>query len=666
MTNNFLLCLDKLKKLKPSEFDEVLAHYGFSIVHSARNASQTQQAIDFLKYVELQDGFKRLQAILKSYDIDVPTDESLLLLCQYVKTLCIDGLLNNDFHQKFFLELQKEWVQKEIAPPWNRLSKEKDRLLSPKTQINEIFEQTYQSLLILGEAGAGKTMTLLGLAQHLLTKAESDIYQPIPVIFNLSSWSQTHQTLRQWLIEELHCSYHIPNEICARWLKNGRILPLLDGLDEVSLIHQAQCVSCINEFAADYGLTGLVVCCRIKEYRALLQPLSLKGAIVLHPLSAKQVDEHLICLGETMAGLRTLLSIDEVLRELSKSPLMLNMMCQIYQGISAESVTQSAVQDIERRREQLFELYINKRLQDKIQSKNMLYPQQALLEKIGWLAGRLYEKQQPKLMLENLQPDWVEKPWLFGLIFGAFSGLFFGIFTGGFLGLFIDLYLGLLFFICIGFLYGVVGGLYFSFFGQSHKIKIKDHLRWSWQKFKQQSWKTFLIWLLFYALLWIFNLLDEETINFIMVCILFFFLIKNGMENTIDNKIRVNQGIHTSFINATKFFLIGVFTTIIIFLSMKLTIGFEELSFGLLFAVSIPVGFGFFGGVAVLQHYALRLTLIIENRITWHYQKFLDYAALLIFLHKMGGSYTFIHPLFLKYLAKHYDPLQRKNSQIDK
>ena len=46
------------------------------------------------------------------------------------------------------------------------------------------------SMVLWGPPGSGKTTTLLTLARDLLDRADWDDQHPIPVIFNLSSWSQ--------------------------------------------------------------------------------------------------------------------------------------------------------------------------------------------------------------------------------------------------------------------------------------------------------------------------------------------------------------------------------------------------------------------------------------------------------------------------------------------
>lgn len=65
---------------------------------------------------------------------------------------------------------------------------------------------------------------------------------------------------------------------------------------------------------------------------------------------------------------------------------------------------------------------------------------------------------------------------------------------------------------------------------------------------------------------------------------------------------------------------------------------------GLIFSMS-------FGGLAVIQHYTLRLILSFKNYAPRDYINFLDYAVDLAFLHKIGGGYIFIHKALLEYFA---------------
>src|SRR5205807_1198730 len=64
-----------------------------------------------------------------------------------------------------------------------------DRELPPETSTLQVYDEVGGELLILGEPGAGKSTLLLNLAQNLLTRAEQDDQQLIPVVINLSSWA---------------------------------------------------------------------------------------------------------------------------------------------------------------------------------------------------------------------------------------------------------------------------------------------------------------------------------------------------------------------------------------------------------------------------------------------------------------------------------------------
>ncbi len=158
-------------------------------------------------------------------------------------------------------------------------------------QPTDILSQTGQgkTLLILGEPGAGKTITLLQLAEKLVNQTEQDLTKPIPVVFNLSSWGQKQQPIEKWLIEEFKDKYQVPQTRSEPWLKQEQLILLLDGLDEVQAKKRNACVRTLNQFIATHNVTEMVVCSRVKDYEALSERLQLSSAICIKPLSPKQV-----------------------------------------------------------------------------------------------------------------------------------------------------------------------------------------------------------------------------------------------------------------------------------------------------------------------------------------------------------------------------------------
>jgi len=168
--------------------------------------------------------------------------------------------------------------------------------LDPDRMLIEVFgrKDIGGKLLILGRPGAGKTTTLLGLAQQLVSGALENPKRVIPVIFELSAWKDDKQNIQDFLIEQLYDNVggNRKSRIYETWLEQRVLLPLLDGLDELGMERQRKCTVKLNEFAATYP--QMVVCCRVREFENVGIDLDqLNGAIVLQPLSDQQIQGYL-------------------------------------------------------------------------------------------------------------------------------------------------------------------------------------------------------------------------------------------------------------------------------------------------------------------------------------------------------------------------------------
>lgn len=137
------------------------------------------------------------------------------------------------------------------------------------------FEQADRSLLIVGNPGGGKTITLLELARSLLERATLDTKQAIPVVFNLSNFKGGR--LEKWLVEELKTRYDVAEDTGRKWLLQRRLILLLDGLDETA--STSNCVRAINKFLELQTKTGIVVTANSETESVPL----LKGSVSLRP-----------------------------------------------------------------------------------------------------------------------------------------------------------------------------------------------------------------------------------------------------------------------------------------------------------------------------------------------------------------------------------------------
>ncbi|MEU1485616.1 NACHT domain-containing protein [Streptomyces sp. NPDC005752] len=116
-------------------------------------------------------------------------------------------------------------------------------------------------MVVLGEAGAGKTVLLLYVVIELLrTRAPGD---PVPVIFSLGSWNPATTGLDEWLCDLLVRDYPdlallvAPGVSLARALVDeDRILPVLDGFDEIAADLRGEALMALNESGMPLLLTS--------------------------------------------------------------------------------------------------------------------------------------------------------------------------------------------------------------------------------------------------------------------------------------------------------------------------------------------------------------------------------------------------------------------------
>ena len=271
-------------------------------------------------------------------------------------------------------------------------------------QIMHVYDAADGELLILGEPGAGKTISLLNMLRELLTRSELDDTLPIPVIFHVSSWAEKRHTFAHWLIEELCTKYQVPHTLAETWIFNDRIIPLLDGLDEVGDPFRTKCIEVINDYRQEHGFLPLVVCSRKSDYLAQPARIILNTAVVIQPLTMQQIEEYISSTGDNLTMMRSAMQQDMLLQEMASNPLMLHILARSYQEMSPEEVL--SVDSMEIRRNLLFEKYVEQLLQQRTMMGD-LYTSQQTKEWLTWLARQLIQHNQTEFYIERMQPDWL-------------------------------------------------------------------------------------------------------------------------------------------------------------------------------------------------------------------------------------------------------------------
>ncbi len=148
-------------------------------------------------------------------------------MLELVKNSWVKGVLEQSLHGEVLIKLGLEERKDAV---YNRQGMElqtpgkPNRLLPTGTKVMDVFDEMGQTLLILGEPGSGKTTLLVELARDTIARAEKDPKHRIPVVFNLSSWTDAKQPIADWLVDELKTKYYTPKKIASDWIENDDLL----------------------------------------------------------------------------------------------------------------------------------------------------------------------------------------------------------------------------------------------------------------------------------------------------------------------------------------------------------------------------------------------------------------------------------------------------------
>ena len=340
-----------------------------------------------------------------------PTEQKLL---SQVKAE-VASRLQQSLHNAIFINLTKNAQPQQVVRLWDaevKIGATPPQPLPEDITILQVFDRPDIAgrLLVLGKPGAGKTTTQLELAQALCDRCEQQPSYPIPVLFNLSTWKEPNQSIQTWLELELKSKYGLRRDIGAQWLKALKLLPLLDGLDELDPQRQVPCIHAINKFiTGESAPMHLVVASRFEEYERLDAPLQLNGAICLRELSDRQIQNYLISTNQLV--LWNVIAEDIDLLEFVRQPLLLSMAVLAYQG-EARSEWQS-LKSSEARLEHLLDAYIRRMLEQSVTSQSAknkrqknYSPRQTRLW-LTWLAQQMEYKSQTEFLIERMQPSWL-------------------------------------------------------------------------------------------------------------------------------------------------------------------------------------------------------------------------------------------------------------------
>lgn len=527
--------------------------------------------------------------------------------------------------------------------------------LSPSKPIVEIFKEANRRLLILGEPGSGKTTELLKLAQALGEAAENNPKEPIPFIFELSAWRG--ERMLDWMVGEIVAQYGLNPKLCREWLIFDRIVPLLDGLDELGEERAKEAIRAIDALQENYHhqQKALVICCRVKDYENITDDnnrrICLKGverAIRLCELADDQIK---VYLKQRKADhIWDEFQSNSGLMKLARNPMLLNLMPIAYPDELPDNLPQN-FQDCQSR---LFDDFLHR----KLYSPQSITPQPLAdyeLEKakyyLAWLAASMGRPDinQREFLIEKLQPNWLENKQQQNQ-YSRIARLFTVLITGFIMaGLTKDLILA------------TIGGLMGGLICDSSSIYLIETFEISWNNFK----KAIFVVGLYYSvslvvIIGVFGVLVLGLIEGLSLGVIVGVVggLFGGLIGELKTDIKVgkypNQGIWKTAFKSLITMGLAIFVCPLIFIVPQWATGqdlmwTESLIWGVAFGILLGYWIG--GGEALTQHFILRWVLCHHGRIPQNYVHFLNEASACGILKQSGGRYRFYHDKLREHLA---------------
>jgi hypothetical protein len=264
------------------------------------------------------------------------------------------------------------------------------------TDFNQAFEELEGRILLLGEPGAGKTITLLHFGRDAVVRRMQSTSAPLPILATIPTWDiRTTPPLIDWL----STSYGAPSNT-ADIIQQGKALLLLDGLDELGGEREnpetkeripdprPRFMDALRSLPES---NRVIVTCRVKDYEEIGQKIALNGALKLKALSDSQIHDYLRDLPELWEALQT----DEQLRHVTRTPILLSYFAFGFKEATPEE--RQKLRDLSAKdgdekfyelRDAIFERYVKGRYEHearktKSRGKTMKYSLDDIYKKLG-------------------------------------------------------------------------------------------------------------------------------------------------------------------------------------------------------------------------------------------------------------------------------------------
>ncbi|MBD2609344.1 NACHT domain-containing NTPase [Scytonema hofmannii FACHB-248] len=292
----------------------------------------------------------------------------------------------------------ERWIGNELLQETNFERFGLSRITEERVPALKAVEK-YSKLMILGKAGSGKTTFLKYLAIQCINREFLSCM--VPIFVNLKDFAEVddQQELLEYIIQASSLSLESQeNANIKQLLISGRMLILLDGLDEVKEEYTSRVFKDIREFSDRFQDNYFVITSRIAAVEYTFEQFT---EVEIADFDDKQIalfvmnwfqNKDLTKLEKFLQKLQE----NQRIKELANSPLLLTLLCLVFEEIADFPVNRSelykeAVDILLKKWDAMRGIERDKYKQLSLQRK------QDLLRQIAWnsfVAGEYFFKQK--------------------------------------------------------------------------------------------------------------------------------------------------------------------------------------------------------------------------------------------------------------------------------
>ncbi|MHC5934350.1 NACHT domain-containing protein [Nostoc sp.] len=194
-----------------------------------------------------------------------------------------------------------------------------------------------QYLMVLGAPGAGKSTFLRKIGLEALKGKTGELqHECIPVFIELKLFTESEINIEEVIRQAFRlCQLPFSEEFTTKALQQGKLLILLDGLDEVSTGNTDLAISQIQSFVEQYKDNRFIVSCRTAAYRSQFRNLR---EIAIADFDDAQIQQFIqnwfSSEVDRQAGTADkcweLIKNQESTKELARTPVLLTFLCLVY------------------------------------------------------------------------------------------------------------------------------------------------------------------------------------------------------------------------------------------------------------------------------------------------------------------------------------------------